>query len=100
MSSQQQFFTPVYDLPRSVLLRPRVGRLGARLRSSEPRKRRPRSLGRATPRRVLQIITPSRMSGAEMQLVRLTRRMEELGEPLGVQVLGHFIVSPRGVARV
>ena len=31
------------------------------------------------PRRVLQVITPSRMSGAEMQLVRLTRRMEARG---------------------
>ena len=28
-----------------------------------------------TPRRVLQVITPSRMSGAEMQLVRMTPRM-------------------------
>jgi glycosyltransferase involved in cell wall biosynthesis len=30
-------------------------------------------------RRVLQVITPSHMSGAEMQLVRLTRRMEARG---------------------
>src|SRR3954451_17420164 len=28
-----------------------------------------------TPRRVLQVITPSRMSGAEMQLVRMTPHM-------------------------
>jgi glycosyltransferase involved in cell wall biosynthesis len=31
------------------------------------------------PRRVLQVITPSRMSGAEMQLVRLTQRMLDRG---------------------
>lgn len=30
-------------------------------------------------RRILQVITPSRMSGAEMQLVRLTRRMTARG---------------------
>lgn len=32
-----------------------------------------------TPRRVLQVITPSRMSGAEMQLVRMTPHMEARG---------------------
>lgn len=32
-----------------------------------------------TPRRVMQVITPSHMSGAEMQLVRLTRQMQARG---------------------
>ncbi|MCC7474964.1 MAG: glycosyltransferase family 4 protein [Pirellulales bacterium] len=32
-----------------------------------------------TPRRVLQVITPSHMSGAEMQLVRMTPRMQARG---------------------
>ncbi|HEX4412286.1 MAG TPA: glycosyltransferase family 4 protein [Lacipirellulaceae bacterium] len=32
-----------------------------------------------TPRRVLQVITPSRMSGAETQLVRMTARLEARG---------------------
>lgn len=31
------------------------------------------------PRRVMQVITPSHMSGAEMQLVRLTRQMQSRG---------------------
>jgi len=35
--------------------------------------------GPAAPRRVLQVITPSHMSGAEMQLVRLTHRMQARG---------------------
>lgn len=34
------------------------------------------------PRRILQVITPSRMSGAEMQLVRLSRRMQARGHAL------------------
>jgi glycosyltransferase involved in cell wall biosynthesis len=34
------------------------------------------------PRRILQVITPARMSGAEMQLVRLTRRMHQRGHAL------------------
>jgi len=34
------------------------------------------------PRRILQAITPSRMSGAEMQLVRMTRRMEARGHQI------------------
>ncbi len=34
------------------------------------------------PRRILQVISPSRMSGAEMQLVRLTRRMQDRGHTL------------------
>src|SRR5688500_14485899 len=37
-------------------------------------------------RRVLQVITPSHMSGAEMQLVRLTRRMRARGHELPVLV--------------
>lgn len=41
--------------------------------------RRLRLFGAGAPRRVLQIITPSHMSGAEMQLVRMTRRMEARG---------------------
>ena len=40
----------------------------------------------ARPRRVLQVITPSHMSGAEMQLVRLTRRMEARGHSMPVVV--------------
>ena len=32
-----------------------------------------------TTRRVMQVITPSHMSGAEMQLVRLTRQMQARG---------------------
>lgn len=35
-----------------------------------------------TPRRVLQVITPSRMSGAEMQLVRMTRHMQARGHAI------------------
>jgi glycosyltransferase involved in cell wall biosynthesis len=38
------------------------------------------------PRRVLQVITPSHMSGAEMQLARLTRRMEARGHEMPVVV--------------
>src|SRR5688572_24393313 len=34
------------------------------------------------PLRILQVISPSRMSGAEMQLVRLTRRMLDRGHAL------------------
>jgi glycosyltransferase involved in cell wall biosynthesis len=46
-----------------------------------------KSAGRAArPRRVLQVITPSHMSGAEMQLVRLTRRMEARGHSMPVVV--------------
>lgn len=37
-------------------------------------------------RRVLQVITPSHMSGAEMQLVRLTRRMKARGHEMPVLV--------------
>jgi glycosyltransferase involved in cell wall biosynthesis len=37
-------------------------------------------------RRVLQVITPSHMSGAEMQLVRLTRRMRLRGHDMPVLV--------------
>jgi glycosyltransferase involved in cell wall biosynthesis len=40
----------------------------------------------ARPRRVLQVITPSHMSGAEMQLARLTRRMEARGHVMPVVV--------------
>ncbi|RIK73784.1 MAG: hypothetical protein DCC67_17445 [Planctomycetota bacterium] len=40
----------------------------------------------ATCRRVLQVITPSHMSGAEMQLVRLTRRMKARGHEMPVLV--------------
>lgn len=39
-----------------------------------------------TPRRVLQVITPSHMSGAEMQLVRLTRRMLARGHYMPVLI--------------
>ncbi|MEX2317726.1 MAG: glycosyltransferase family 4 protein [Pirellulales bacterium] len=37
-------------------------------------------------RRVLHVITPSHMSGAEMQVVRITRRMEARGHELSVVV--------------
>jgi glycosyltransferase involved in cell wall biosynthesis len=57
--------------------------------------------GRATPlgtaasrptvrRRVLQVITPSHMSGAEMQLVRLTKRMQERGHQMPILVKRNF----------
>src|SRR4051794_34749819 len=39
-----------------------------------------------TPRRVLQVITPSRMSGAEMQLVRMTPHMAARGHSLATVV--------------
>ena len=39
-----------------------------------------------TPRRVLQVITPSHMSGAETQVVRVTRRMRERGHTMPVLV--------------
>src|SRR4051794_17563071 len=39
-----------------------------------------------TPRRVLQVITPSRMSGAEMQLVRMTPRMVVRGHAIATIV--------------
>ena len=39
-----------------------------------------------TPRRVLQVITPSRMSGAEMQLVRMTPHMEARGHAVATLV--------------
>jgi glycosyltransferase involved in cell wall biosynthesis len=39
-------------------------------------------INQARLRRVLQVITPARMSGAEMQLVRLTRRMQERGHAM------------------
>lgn len=38
------------------------------------------------PRRVLQVITPSHMSGAEMQLVRLTREMRRRGHAMPVLI--------------
>lgn len=38
------------------------------------------------PRRVLQVITPSRMSGAEMQLVHMTPRMIARGHDLATVV--------------
>jgi glycosyltransferase involved in cell wall biosynthesis len=41
------------------------------------------------PRRVLQVITPARMSGAEMQLVRLTRRMQARGHTLVTIIKRH-----------
>ena len=44
------------------------------------------SLIRCRPRRILQVITPGRMSGAEMQLVRLTRRMQARGHDLATIV--------------
>ena len=37
-----------------------------------------------TPRRILQVITPKHMSGAEMQLVRLTKQMESRGHTMPV----------------
>jgi glycosyltransferase involved in cell wall biosynthesis len=43
----------------------------------------------ATPRRVLQVITPSHMSGAEMQLVRLTPRMLARGHQFSTIVKRH-----------
>jgi glycosyltransferase involved in cell wall biosynthesis len=39
-----------------------------------------------TPRRVLQVITPSHMSGAETQVLRVTRRMRERGHTMPVLV--------------
>jgi glycosyltransferase involved in cell wall biosynthesis len=39
-----------------------------------------------TPRRVLQVITPSHMSGAETQVVRVTRRMRDRGHTMPVLV--------------
>jgi len=39
-----------------------------------------------SPRRVLQVITPSHMSGAEMQLVRLTRRMQDRGHQVSTVI--------------
>jgi glycosyltransferase involved in cell wall biosynthesis len=42
----------------------------------------PPSVSSQVRRRVLQVITPSRMSGAEMQLVRLTHRMSVRGHSL------------------
>lgn len=41
---------------------------------------------RSKTRRVLQVITPSHMSGAEMQLVRLTRRMQDRGHQMPVLI--------------
>jgi glycosyltransferase involved in cell wall biosynthesis len=57
----------VARVPRSAASRPIAGRIAAS-------------------RRVLQVITPSRMSGAEMQLVRLTRRMTSRGHELPILV--------------
>jgi glycosyltransferase involved in cell wall biosynthesis len=48
--------------------------------------RRTCSAKAAVKRRILQVITPSHMSGAEMQLVRLTRRMETRGHAMPVLV--------------
>ncbi len=39
-----------------------------------------------TPRRVLQVITPKHMSGAETQVVRVTRRMRDRGHSMPVLV--------------
>jgi glycosyltransferase involved in cell wall biosynthesis len=39
-----------------------------------------------TPRRVLQVITPSHMSGAETQVLRVTRRMRDRGHTIPVIV--------------
>lgn len=39
-----------------------------------------------TPRRVLQVITPSHMSGAETQVVRITRQMRDRGHVMPVLV--------------
>src|SRR6478752_1149063 len=39
-----------------------------------------------TPRRVLQVITPSRMSGAETQLVRMTARLEVRGHTVATLI--------------
>jgi glycosyltransferase involved in cell wall biosynthesis len=39
-----------------------------------------------TPRRILQVITPSRMSGAEMQLVRMTPRLAARGHSLATVI--------------
>ncbi len=53
------------------------------------RKPRANSIGpqrAAHPRRVLHVITPSHMSGAETQLVRLTRRMRQRGHFMPVLV--------------
>lgn len=48
------------------------------------------SLRIRTRRRVLQVITPSHMSGAEMQLVRLTKRMQERGHAMPILVKRNF----------
>ncbi|MEM6329471.1 MAG: glycosyltransferase family 4 protein [Planctomycetota bacterium] len=47
-----------------------------------------------TPRRILQVITPSHMSGAEMQLVRLTRRMEARGHAMPVALKRGSAAAP------
>jgi glycosyltransferase involved in cell wall biosynthesis len=39
-----------------------------------------------TPRRILQVITPSHMSGAETQVLRVTRRMRERGHVMPILV--------------
>jgi glycosyltransferase involved in cell wall biosynthesis len=40
----------------------------------------------ARPRRIMQVITPSHMSGAEMQLVRLTKQMRARGHELSTVI--------------
>src|SRR5262245_28678353 len=53
-------------------------------RSHRPRPAAPSRA--AHPRRVLHVITPSHMSGAETQLVRLTRRLRARGHEMPVLV--------------
>ncbi|MEM6798919.1 MAG: glycosyltransferase, partial [Planctomycetota bacterium] len=47
-----------------------------------------------TPRRVLHVITPSHMSGAEMQLVRLTKQMTARGHKMPVAVRRGSAATP------
>ena len=51
-----------------------------------------------TPRRVLQVITPSRMSGAEMQLVRMTPRMIARGHDVATSSNATVPPSPKCIA--
>jgi glycosyltransferase involved in cell wall biosynthesis len=46
------------------------------------------------PRRVLQVITPSHMSGAEMQLVRLTKRMQARGHEFSTTIKRRCRATP------
>lgn len=53
----------------------------------------------ATPRRILQAITPSHMSGAETQIVRLIKRLEAQGHQLHTVVQRRNSAIPEFLAR-